>query len=326
MVQTGKAYEIFSADGTRLLRATNTKSSRCHKFFGWDWGGYALTFEAPYPSPPSAAETQEDQEEDEGQQEQLVQHEQHEQHEEQQERKEREVPSASPSAAAETQADQEEDEGQQEQQVKQVQQEPHGQYEEQQEPDEREGPSASPSSAAETQADQEEDEGQQEQQVQQEPHGQHEEQQEPGEREGPSASPSSSEETQEERKDHKEQEERSSSFSFSGSPGAYRLHSDMHGGNTLFFLGKCYPAEWVVWDVGGKTDGAWERLELRWQEGGKKFTISGHGGQHVRWKDSDGFFRGTRSGSKATNFVLREKTSSVTGNASTNGNSSSSSS
>lgn len=160
---------------------------------------------------------------------------------------------------------------------------------------------------------------QQEQGVQQqEQHGQHEEQQEREEREGPSASKLSATETQE--------EERSSSFSFSGSPGDYRLHSGMHGGNTLFFLGKCYPAEWVVWDVGGKTGGAWERLELRWQEGGKKFTISGHGGQHVRWKDSDGFFRGTRSECKATEFVLREKTSSATGDASTNGSSSISSS
>ncbi|CAB1102597.1 unnamed protein product [Ectocarpus sp. CCAP 1310/34] len=114
---------------------------------------------------------------------------------------------------------------------------------------------------------------------------------------------------------------------FSGSPGAYRLHGDMHGGNTLFFLGKCYPAEWVVWDVGGKTDGAWERLELRWQEGGKKFTISRYGGQHVRWKDADGVFRGT-SESKATEFVLKEKISSATGQdaSSTNGSSSSSSS
>ncbi|CAN0499708.1 unnamed protein product [Ectocarpus sp. 12 AP-2014] len=247
MVQTGKSYEIFSADGTRLVRASNTKSSRCNKFFGYAWGGYGLTFERSYPSPPSAAETQE----------------------------------PSPPSSAESQEDQEEDEGQQEEQ--EVQQEhQHGQHEEQQE---REGPSASsPSSAAVEKKTQE---------------------------------------------DHEEREEESSSsFSFSGSPGAYRLHSDMHGGNTLFFLGQCYPAEWVVWDVGGKTDGAWERLELRWQEGGKKFTISGHGGQHVRWKDADGVFRGTRSESKATEFVLKEKISSATGNdaSSTNGSSSSSSS
>ncbi|CAM9728858.1 unnamed protein product [Ectocarpus sp. 6 AP-2014] len=230
MVQTGKSYEIFSPDGTRLVRASNTKSSRSTKFFGW--GGYALTFESPCPSQPSAAETQEDQEEGEGQEEeQEAQREQHGQHEEQQEREE-----------------------------------------------ERQGSSASsPSSAA------------------------------------------AAEKTQE--------DSSSSSFYLSGSPSAYRLHSDMHGGNTLFFLGKCYPAEWVVWDVGGKTDGEWERLELRWQEGGKKFTISGHGGQHVRWKDDDGFFRGTRSESKATEFVLKEKISSATGNdASTNGTSSSGSS
>ncbi|CAM9852057.1 unnamed protein product, partial [Ectocarpus sp. 4 AP-2014] len=98
MVQTGKTYEIFSADGTRLVRASNTKSSRCIKLFGYAWGGYALKFEGPCPSPPSAAaETQEDQGEDDGKQEQHGQHE-----EEQQEREEeREGPSASsPSSSA----------------------------------------------------------------------------------------------------------------------------------------------------------------------------------------------------------------------------------
>ncbi|CAB1107999.1 unnamed protein product [Ectocarpus sp. CCAP 1310/34] len=249
MVQTGKSYEIFSADRTRLVRASNTKSSRCNKFLGYAWGGYVLTFEGPHPSPPSAAETQE----------------------------------PSPPSSAETQEDQDEDEGQQEQEVQEEHQ--HGQHEEQQEREEREGPSASSPSAA-----------------------------------------AAEKKTEEEYKEG--EEERSSSFSFSGSPDAYRLHSDMHGGNTLFFLGKCYPAEWVVWDVGGKTDGSWEMLELRWQEGGKKFTISGHGGQHVRWKDADGVFRGTRSENKATEFVLKEKISSATGNdaSSTNGSSSSSSS
>ncbi|CAB1098775.1 unnamed protein product [Ectocarpus sp. CCAP 1310/34] len=133
--------------------------------------------------------------------------------------------------------------------------------------------------------------------------------------EDPSPYPSSAAETPEEQAGQEELEDLSSSFSYSGSPGAYRLHCGMHGGNTLFLLGACYPAEWVVWDVPGKTDGKWERLELRWREGGKKFTISGHVGQHVRWKDSDGFVRGTRGESKVTDFVLRERGSTRTSTA-----------
>lgn len=109
----------------------------------------------------------------------------------------------------------------------------------------------------------------------------------------------------------KEEDERASSFSFSGCPGAYRLHSGMHDDNTMFFLGASYARDWVVWDVGGKTTGDWEKLELKWQEGGKKFIILGHGGQHVKWRESEGLFKGSRNESKATEFVLKERNSSI---------------
>ena len=167
-----------------------------------------------------------------------------------------------------------------------------------------EGPSPSPSSSTETQQEQQDD---------QEREGQEEQEQEEGEQKT------------ENEEDEEQGEERSSSyFSFSGSPGAYRLHSGMHGGNTVFFLGVRYPAEWVVWDVAGKTDGKWEKMDLRWREGGKKFTISGHGGQHVRWKQSKGkgVFRGTRTESKAAEFVLRDKSSSSGGGGGGGGSSS----
>lgn len=106
-----------------------------------------------------------------------------------------------------------------------------------------------------------------------------------------------------------ETEEGASSFSFSGSPGTYRLHSGMHNNNTLFFMGATYPAEWVVWDVEGKTTGAWEVLQLKWQEGGEKFKILGHGGQYAKWFEPEGIFKGTRTEWKATEFVLKEKNS-----------------
>eukprot|EP00752_Nemacystus_decipiens_P008599 g7678.t1 len=91
-----------------------------------------------------------------------------------------------------------------------------------------------------------------------------------------------------------EADEEASSFSFSGSPGAYHLHSGMHNNNTLFFIGATYPAQWVVWDVQGKT-GEWEKLKLEWQEGGQKFKILGHGGQYVEWVPSKGIFEGGRT-------------------------------
>eukprot|EP00903_Cladosiphon_okamuranus_P005820 g5763.t1 len=103
-----------------------------------------------------------------------------------------------------------------------------------------------------------------------------------------------------------EAEEGSSSFWFSGAPGAYRLHSGLHSNNTLFFIGKTYPAQWVVWDVEGKC-GDWEKLQLRWHEGGQKFKILGHGGQYVEWVPSKGTFEGGRTESEATEFALRER-------------------
>lgn len=104
-------------------------------------------------------------------------------------------------------------------------------------------------------------------------------------------------------------EEGASTFSFSGNPGAYRLHSGMHNNNTLFFLGVTSPAEWVVWHVVGKTTGTWETLELKWRGGGETFTILGHGGQYVEWYEPKGVFRGTRDERKATEFVLKNKNS-----------------
>ncbi|CAM9298397.1 unnamed protein product [Scytosiphon promiscuus] len=107
-----------------------------------------------------------------------------------------------------------------------------------------------------------------------------------------------------------EKEENASSFSFSGSPGAYHLHSGLHNNNTLFFMGATFPAEWVVWGVEGKTaGGAWETLEFKWQQGGKYFKILGHGGQYAEWSKGDGVFKGRRSEETATDFVLKEKKS-----------------
>eukprot|EP00903_Cladosiphon_okamuranus_P021074 g19359.t1 len=225
MMQTGRTYEIFSTDGQRVLRASNTKSSRCFTLLGYAWGGYTLTFESTLQPPSSSVESQE-------------------QHEERQRRK-----------------------GQKKQ----------GQREQEQKEDE------------EQEDERREDEGQEEQEEQ----GDQGDQEEQG--------------YQGDQGDQEGQADTSSSFSFSGGPGAYHLHSGLHGGNPLFFLGLCYPAEWVVWDVEGKMAGAWESLQLQWLEGGKKFTISGHGGQHVKWKD--GLFWGTRSASKAAEFVLRERNS-----------------
>lgn len=94
-----------------------------------------------------------------------------------------------------------------------------------------------------------------------------------------------------------------SSFTFSGHPGAYRLHSDYHKNLMLFMLGQAHPREWVVWSIDVPTTGEWEVLDLEWGDDGK-VKIKGHEGQYVKWAVSG--FVGTYDKAEATEFTLRQ--------------------
>ena len=96
-------------------------------------------------------------------------------------------------------------------------------------------------------------------------------------------------------------------FTFSGHPGAYRMHSGVHDNNMLYFLGPNHQLDWVVWVRAVPTEGAWEVMELYWQEGEdgrEKFKIKFFEDFFVKWAVSG--FTGVKEWDSATEFILRE--------------------
>lgn len=96
-------------------------------------------------------------------------------------------------------------------------------------------------------------------------------------------------------------------FTFSGWPGAYRMHSGVHHNNMLYFLGPNHQLDWVVWDRAVPTTGEWELMGLHWLEGegGREtFKMEFFEGFYVKWAVSG--FTGVEEFDSATEFVLHE--------------------
>lgn len=95
---------------------------------------------------------------------------------------------------------------------------------------------------------------------------------------------------------------KASCWTFSGSPGSYRLHSGAHLNHMTYCLGSSHQKEWVVWDSPVPVTGDWEVIDVVWKD--DNTCKLKHGDLWVRWAVA--CFVPTTDEVNATEFILCE--------------------